>query len=259
MMARGVQADVVVVGLVGERGREVREFLEKDLGPEGLRRSVVVVATSDQSAPLRVRSAFTATAIAEGFREQGKSVLLLLDSVTRFAMAQREIGLAVGEPPATRGYTPSVFSMLPRLLERSGTSERGAITALYTVLVEGDDMNEPITDAVRGILDGHIVMSRALANSNHYPAIDILDSVSRLTRDICTPPELEVAARAREILAVYRRNEDLITIGAYPKNSNPLVDRAIELREPLNRFLRQGVDEFTQRAEAFAALRRIMG
>ena len=259
MMARGVQADLVVVGLVGERGREVREFLEKDLGTEGLARSVVVVATSDQPAPLRVRCAFTASAVAEAFRAQGRSVLLLLDSVTRFAMAQREIGLAVGEPPATRGYTPSVFSMLPRLLERSGTGEQGAITAIYTVLVEGDDMNEPIADAVRGILDGHIVLSRTLANSNHYPAIDVLDSVSRLNRDICTPAEVETVARAREAMALFRRNEDLINIGAYPKNSNPLIDRAIELREPLTRFLRQPVDEFTRRADAFAALRKIVG
>ena len=220
---------------------------------------MVVVATSDQPAPLRVRSAFTATAIAEAYREQGKSVLLLLDSVTRFAMAQREIGLAVGEPPATRGYTPSVFSMLPRLLERAGTGELGAITALYTVLVEGDDMNEPIADAVRGILDGHIVLSRALANSNHYPAIEVLDSVSRLTRDICTPPEVDTVGKARETLAVYRRNEDLITIGAYPKNSNPVVDRAIELHEPLIKFLRQGVDEFARRADSFTALKRIVG
>lgn len=259
MLARGVHADVVVVGLVGERGREVREFLEKDLGETGRARSVVVVATSDQPAPLRVRSAFTATAIAEGFRDQGASVLLLLDSVTRCALAQREIGLAVGEPPATRGYTPSVFSLLPRLLERAGTGERGAITALYTVLVEGDDMNEPVADAVRGILDGHIVLSRALANANHYPAIDVLESVSRLGRDICTPDEVALVARARESLALYRRNEDLITIGAYPKNSNPAVDRAIELREPLARFLRQPVDEFTGRAEAFATLRRLLG
>lgn len=258
MMARGVQADVVVVGLVGERGREVREFLEKDLGPEGLKRSVVVVATSDQPAPLRVRCAFTATAVAEAFRAQGKSVLLLVDSVTRFAMAQREIGLAVGEPPATRGYTPSVFSLLPRLLERAGTGEQGAITALYTVLVEGDDMNEPIADAVRGILDGHIVLSRALANGNHYPAIDVLESVSRLSRDICTAPELDAVAKARESLALYRKNEDLITIGAYPKNSNQAVDRAIELREPLTRFLRQTVTESTPRAEAFAKLRHLM-
>jgi flagellum-specific ATP synthase len=259
MMARGVQADVVVVGLVGERGREVREFLEKDLGEAGLRRSVVVVATSDQPAPLRVRCAFTATAIAEAYRDQGHSVLLLVDSVTRFAMAQREIGWAVGEPPATRGYTPSVFSLLPRLLERAGTGERGAITALYTVLVEGDDMNEPIADAVRGILDGHIVMSRALANSNHYPAIDVLDSVSRLSRDICSPAELDVVSKARESMAVYRRNEDLITIGAYPKNSNPAVDRAIALREPITRFLRQSVTELAKRGDAFAALKGIVG
>lgn len=258
MLTRGVEADVVVVGLVGERGREVREFLEKDLGAAGLARSVVVVATSDQPAPLRVRSAFTATSIAEGFRAQGANVLLLIDSVTRFAMAQREIGLAVGEPPATRGYTPSVFSLLPRLLERAGTAERGAITALYTVLVEGDDMNEPVADAVRGILDGHVVLSRSLANANHYPAIEVLESVSRLTRDICSPAELALVAKAREALALYKRNEDLITIGAYPKNSNAQIDRAIELREPLSKFLRQGVEEFTQRADVFKELGRIM-
>jgi flagellum-specific ATP synthase len=258
MIARGAEADVVVVALVGERGREVREFIEKDLGPEGLARAVVVVATSDRPAPLRLRAAFTATSIAEAFRADGKNVLLLFDSVTRFAMAQREIGLAVGEPPATRGYTPSVFGLLPRLLERAGAGERGAITALYTVLVEGDDLNEPVTDAVRGILDGHLVLSRTLANFNHYPAIDVLESVSRLNRDICTPDEVALVSRAREHLALYRKNEDLITVGAYQKNSSPMLDQAIALHEPLRAFLRQGTDERTARADSFAALKRIL-
>jgi flagellum-specific ATP synthase len=223
-----------------------------------LRKAVVVVATSDTPAPLRLRAAFTATAIAESFRDAGRNVLLLMDSVTRFAMAQREIGLAVGEPPTTRGYTPSVFALLPRLLERSGAGEVGAITALYTVLVEGDDMNEPVTDAVRGILDGHIVLTRALANFNHYPAIDVLDSVSRLNRDICTPGEIELAARAREHLALYRKNEDLVSIGAYQKGASPALDQAISLQEPLRRFLRQDMHELTPRAECFARLKQIL-
>ncbi|MDD2763103.1 MAG: FliI/YscN family ATPase [Opitutaceae bacterium] len=258
MIARGAEADVVVVALVGERGREVREFLEKDLGADGLTRAVVVVATSDTPAPLRLRAAFTATAIAEAFRSAGKNVLLLFDSVTRFAMAQREIGLAIGEPPATRGYTPSVFGLLPRLLERAGAGESGAITALYTVLVEGDDLNEPVTDAVRGILDGHLVLSRTLANFNHYPAIDVLESVSRLSRDICSPDEVALAGRAREHLALYRQNEDLITVGAYQKNSSPTLDQAIALHEPLRAFLRQGVHERVARDDSYAALRRLL-
>ena len=258
MIARGAKADVVVVALVGERGREVREFLEKDLGPEGLKRSVVVVATSDKPAPLRLRAAFTATAIAEAWRDQGKNVLLIMDSVTRFAMAQREIGLAVGEPPATRGYTPSVFAMLPRLMERSGAGELGVITALYTVLVEGDDMNEPVADAVRGILDGHLVLSRSLAHFNHYPAIDVLESVSRLTQDICTPEEVALAARGREHLALYRKNEDLISIGAYQKGANAALDKAIALHEPLGKFARQPVHEHTDRAQCYAQLKQIL-
>ncbi|MBL9216005.1 MAG: FliI/YscN family ATPase [Opitutaceae bacterium] len=258
MIARGCTADVVVVGLIGERGREVREFLEKDLGPEGRRRAVVVAATSDTPAPLRLRAAFTATAIAEAYRDAGKSVLLLMDSVTRFAMAQREIGLAVGEPPTTRGYTPSVFALLPRLLERSGAGERGAITALYTVLVEGDDMNEPVADAVRGILDGHLVLSRALAHFNHYPAIDVLESVSRLTGDICTPDEARLAAAAREQLALYRKNEDLIAIGAYQKGANAALDRAVALHEPLRAFLRQSVHEHVPRADTYQRLQGIV-
>lgn len=259
MIARGSNADVIVIALVGERGREVREFIEKDLGPEGMKKTVVVCATSDTPAPLRLRAAFTATAIAESFRDAGKNVLLMMDSVTRFAMAQREIGLAVGEPPATRGYPPSVFAMLPRLLERSGAGESGAITAIYTVLVEGDDTNEPITDTVRGILDGHIMLSRALATFNHYPAIDVLESVSRLSRDVCKQEELDSAGRGREILALFRKNEDLVSIGAYQKGSNPALDQAIALQEPLRQFLRQGVREQTPRADSFARLKKITG
>ncbi|MFA5264204.1 MAG: FliI/YscN family ATPase [Opitutaceae bacterium] len=259
MMARDAEADVVIVGLVGERGREVREFIEKDLGAEGLERAVVVVATSDSPAPLRLRAAFTATALAEAYRDAGKNVLLLMDSVTRFAMAQREIGLATGEPPATRGYTPSVFAMLPKLMERSGAGERGAITALYTVLVEGDDMNEPVADAVRGILDGHIVLSRALAHQNHYPAIDVLESVSRLVRDVCTPDEVDLAGRGREHLALYRKNEDLITIGAYQKGNSAALDKAVALNVPLRNFLKQGIFERVPRAESFAALKQVLG
>jgi len=259
MIARGAEADVVVVGLVGERGRELREFLEKDLGETGLARSVIVCSTSDTPAPLRMRAAYTATAIAEAYRDAGANVLLLMDSVTRFAMAQREIGLAVGEPPATRGYTPSVFALLPRLLERAGSGEHGTITALYTVLVEGDDMNEPVADAVRGILDGHIVLSRSLAHANHYPAIDVLESVSRLTRDVCSPEETAVSGRGREHLASYRKNEDLITIGAYQKGTNALLDQAVALHEPLRAFLRQPMHERIERAKSFAQLTQILG
>ncbi len=258
MIARGSEADVVVVALIGERGREVREFIEKDLGPEGLKRAVVVVATSDTPAPLRLRAAFTATAIAEAYRDAGKNVLFMMDSVTRFAMAQREIGLAIGEPPATRGYTPSVFAMLPRLLERAGAGESGAITALYTVLVEGDDMNEPVADAVRGILDGHIVLSRTLAHFNHYPAIDVLESVSRLTRDVCTPDQVALTAKAREHLALYRKNEDLISIGAYQKGASAAIDQAVALHEPLRGFLRQPVTEHTVRPDTFNRLKSII-
>jgi flagellum-specific ATP synthase len=258
MVARGSEADVVVVALVGERGREVREFIEKDLGPEGMKRAIVVVATSDTPAPLRLRAAFTATAIAEAWRDAGKNVLFMMDSVTRFAMAQREIGLAIGEPPATRGYTPSVFAMLPRLLERAGAGEQGAITALYTVLVEGDDMNEPVADAVRGILDGHIVLSRSLAHFNHYPAIDVLESVSRLTRDVCSSDEVTLAGRAREHLALYRKNEDLVSIGAYQKGANPALDQSIALHEPLRGFLKQAVQERAVRADTFKKLKQIL-
>jgi flagellum-specific ATP synthase len=251
MMARGAESDVNVIALVGERGRELREFLEKDLGEEGLKRSVIVVSTSDQPALVRLRAAYTATAIAEYFRDEGKQVLFMMDSVTRFAMAQREVGLAIGEPPSSRGYTPSVFAMLPRLMERTGAGEEGAITAFYTVLVEGDDMNEPIADAARGILDGHVVLTRALATANHFPAIDVLESVSRLNRDLCSDSQYSVAARARDLLAVYRRNEDLITIGAYARGSNPKVDQAIERYEPLMEFLKQPMGTKTTWAQAW--------
>lgn len=258
MLARGGNADVNVIALVGERGRELREFIEKDLGPEGLAKSVVIVATSDQSAAIRLRAAYLATSIAESFRDRGKSVLFLLDSVTRFAMAQREIGLAVGEPPTSRGYTPSVFSVLPRILERTGSSEHGSITAFYTVLVEGDDFNEPIADSVRGILDGHLVLSRALATSNHFPAIDVLDSVSRLSQDVCTGEEMGLTSEARDLLAIYRRNEDLINLGAYNRGINARIDRAIDLNDRIRGFLRQVPEELTSRGESFARLKEVL-
>lgn len=243
MIARNSGADVNVIALVGERGREVKEFLDNDLKQEGLRRSVVVVATSDQPALVRVKAALVATTIAEYYRDQGKRVLLMMDSLTRFAMAQREVGLAVGEPPVTRGYTPSVLAMLPRLLERTGCSERSSITAIYTVLVEGDEMNEPISDAVRGILDGHVVLSRRLASANHYPAIDVLSSVSRVMPGIVSREHLDAASEIRDLLAVYDEARDLINIGAYKPGSNPRIDRAIARNDEINRFLRQGVDE----------------
>jgi flagellum-specific ATP synthase len=258
MMASHAEADVNVIALIGERGREVREFLERDLDDAGRRKSVVIVATSNEPALHRVKGAFLSLAIAEHFRDQGLSVLLLMDSVTRLAMAQREIGLAVGEPPATRGYTPSVFSLLPQLLERAGTGEKGDITGLFTVLVEADDMNDPIADAARSILDGHIVLSRELATQNHYPSIDVLESVSRLNRDLLAPAQLETVAAARDHLAVYRRNQDLINIGAYPSGSNPAVDQAIALHEPLNRFLRQGVNESFATTESWSLLNQTL-
>jgi flagellum-specific ATP synthase len=258
MMARGASSEVNVIALIGERGRELREFIEKDLGEEGMARSVVVCSTSDQPALVRLRAALLATAIAERFREDGANVLFLMDSVTRFAMAQREIGLAVGEAPSSRGYTPSVFSLLPRLMERTGASENGAITAFYTVLVEGDDMNEPIADAVRGILDGHLVLTRALATANHFPAIDVLESVSRLVRDISTPEEQQLTGAARDLLAVYRDNEDLVNIGAYVRGANPRLDLAISRREALTHFLRQQVDDRTPRKESLDRLASIL-
>ncbi len=243
MIARNTAADVNVIALVGERGRELKEFIEKDLGEEGLARSVVVVATSDQPALVRIKAGLVATTIAEYFRDQGLDVMLMLDSVTRLAMAQREVGLAVGEPPTTKGYTPSVFALMPKLMERAGTSEEGTITGMYTVLVEGDDMNEPIADTARGILDGHIVLSRRLAARGHYPAVEVLDSISRLVSDITMPDQKRSAADIREMLATYREAEDLISVGAYQKRSNPKIDRALALIDRINGFLRQRVDE----------------
>jgi len=258
MIARNSGADVNVIALVGERGREVRDFIEKDLGAEGLARSVVVVATSDQAAVARLRGAMVATCVAEYFRDQGCDVMLMMDSITRVAWAQREIGLAIGEPPTTRGYTPSVFAMLPKLLERAGTAARGSITGLYTVLVEGDDMSEPVSDSVRSILDGHIVLSRDLAHHNHYPAIDVLSSVSRLMPDITTPEHRKDAAALREVLATYRSAEDLINIGAYVDGSNPKIDHAKAHIDAVNSFIRQGVEEKAPYAETLSALRGLL-
>lgn len=246
MMARHCASDVNVIALVGERGREVREFLERDLGPEGLKRSVVIVATSDQPALIRIKGALLAATIAEYFRDEGNDVLFLVDSVTRLATAQREVGLAIGEPPATKGFTPSVFSLLPQFLERAGTSQDGSITGLFTVLVEGDDMDEPIADATRSILDGHIVLSRRLAHRNHFPAIDTLESISRCMPDVITREHDMQVTQLKELMTAYRENEDLIQIGAYAIGSNEQVDRAIKLDEPLRRFLRQDREESTK-------------
>lgn len=243
MIARNTEADISVIALVGERGREVRDFIERDLGEEGLKRAVVVVATSDQPALVRIKGAMTATAIAEYFRDTGHKVILMMDSVTRFAMAQREVGLTIGEPPATRGYTPSVFALLPRLLERAGTSDTGSITGIYTVLVDGDDMNEPIADAVRSILDGHIVLDRNIAAQNHFPAIDVLGSVSRVMNEVVTPEHLQAAQNMRALMATYRDAEDLIHIGAYVKGSSKRIDAAIAKIDAINNFLCQGIFE----------------
>jgi flagellum-specific ATP synthase len=259
MIARKTSADVNVIGLIGERGRELNEFIEKDLGPDGLKRSVIVVATSDRLPLIRMRGAFVATAIAEYFRDRGCHVNLMMDSVTRFAMAQREIRLALGEPPATKGYTPSVFTLLPRLLERAGTSDQhGSVTGLYTVLVEGDDTNEPIADALRSILDGHIVLSRDLAMQNHYPSIDVLASISRVMDDVIDPAHRQDAKTFKEILAIYRNAADLINIGAYVKGSNPKIDRAIRMIEGLNRYLRQDIDETVNFEASVAQLRQAL-
>jgi flagellum-specific ATP synthase len=257
MIAKYARADVNVISLVGERGREVLDFIERDLGEEGLKRSVIVCATSDKPALVRLKGAFTATAIAEYFRDQGKKVILMMDSVTRFAMAQREVGLAIGEPPATKGYTPSVFAMLPKLMERSGMSDKGSITAFYTVLVDGDDFNEPIADAVRGILDGHIVLSRELAAKNHYPSIDILSSVSRLMPEIAEDEHKQLASIARDLMATYNDSEDLINIGAYVKGSSKKIDMAITYNESIEKFLKQGVNEHTNFKDSLVALKGI--
>ena len=243
MIARNTKADINVIALIGERGREVREFIERDLGEEGLKRSIVIAATSDQPALMRIKGALTATAIAEYFRDKGMNVMLMMDSVTRVAMAQREIGLAVGEPPATRGYTPSVFSLLPKLLERTGTNKHGAITAFYTVLVDGDDMNEPIADAVRGILDGHIVLDRTLANKGQYPAINILNSVSRLMNHIASPEHLKAAEKLRDLYYTYDKSEDLINIGAYKSGTSKDIDTAIEYEPLITNYLKQEYNE----------------
>ncbi len=243
MIARNIESDVNVIALVGERGREVRDFIEKDLGPGGMARSVLVVATSDQPAMMRLKCALVATTIAEYFKDQGRDVLLMMDSLTRFAMAQREIGLAAGEPPVARGYTPSIYAMLPQLLERSGNFGQGSITGLYTVLSEGDDVNEPISDTVRSIIDGHIVLSRAIAMKNHYPAIDVLASISRLMSELVDDEHKELAGKIRRILSVYRENQDLISIGAYKAGTNAELDRVLGCMDKINAFLRQRVDE----------------
>ncbi|MCK6527000.1 FliI/YscN family ATPase [Myxococcota bacterium] len=259
MIARNVKADVNVIGLVGERGREVREFLERDLGPEGMARSVVVCATSDRSPVLRVKAAFVATRISEWFRDQGADVLLMMDSLTRFCMAQREVGLAVGEPPTARGYTPSVFSLLPRLLERAGTAARGSITGFYTVLVEGDDHHDPVADAARSILDGHLVLTRELADRNHFPPIDVLRSKSRVMNDVVGEEHRDAAGALREVLADYAEAEDLVNLGAYREGSNPRIDRALERMPGIRSFLRQGILERSSLPEAVAAMRALVG
>ncbi|WP_042348920.1 flagellar protein export ATPase FliI [Bacillus massiliigorillae] len=259
MIARNTTADINVIGLIGERGREVREFIERDLGPEGLSRSIVVVATSDSPALMRIKGAYTATAIAEYFRDKGLNVMLMMDSVTRVAMAQREIGLAVGEPPTTKGYTPSVFATLPKLLERTGTNQLGTITAFYTVLVDGDDMNEPIADTVRGILDGHFVLDRSLANKGQYPAVNVLKSISRLMNQIVDEEHVKCAEKFREMLAKYIENEDLINIGAYKRGSSKEIDEAIRKYPEIISFLKQAVDEPVSKQDSVNRLISLIG
>lgn len=259
MIARRAKADINVITLVGERGREVKEFIEKDLKEEGLKKSVLVVATSDQPALLRLKSAMVGTAVAEYFRDLGYNVMLMMDSLTRFAMAQREIGMTVGEPPVSRGFTPSVYAMLPRLLERSGTSERGSITGIYTVLVEGDDLNEPISDTVRGILDGHIVLSRKLANAGQYPAIDILGSVSRLMADIAGSEHRQMAGRIKDLMMTFGEVQDLVNIGAYKSGSDGKIDEALRLREPILELLRQDVEEEADFDQSLERMKQVLG
>ena len=257
MIAKMSSADINVIALIGERGREVLEFVERDLGPEGLARSVIIVATSDQAALLRAKGASVATAIAEYFRDLGKNVVFMMDSITRYAMALREIGLAVGEPPTTKGYTPSVFALLPKLLERTGNSEKGSITGIYSILIEADDINEPIADAVRAILDGHIVLSRKLANANHYPAIDVLGSLSRVMPDIVTKEHLHQSGRLRDYMQTYKEAEDLINIGAYNMGSNPKIDKAINVNESIRSFLKQESSEALAFEESLRELKKI--
>ncbi len=260
MIAQNSDADLNVIALVGERSREVREFIEESLGPEGIKKSIVIVATSNEPSLVRVKAALFAHSIAEYFRDvEGKNVLLMLDSITRVALAQREIGLAVGEPPATRGYTPSVFALIPKLLERSGTGEQGSITALYTVLVEGDDLNEPVSDLARGVLDGHIVLSRELAHRNHFPAIDILQSVSRVMPSIVSAAHLETANYIKSLMASYREAQDLINIGAYQQGSNPNIDRAIKAQPKINELLKQSVSEFPSEEKTYELMNAIVG
>jgi flagellum-specific ATP synthase len=258
MIARGSDADISVIALIGERGREVGEFIERDLGPEGLARSIVVVATSDEPPLVRIRAAFTAIRIAEWFRDLGRDVVLMMDSVTRFAMAQREVALSAGEPPATRGYPPSVFALLPRLLERAGCGEVGSITGLFTVLVDGDDNNEPIADTTRSILDGHVMLSRRLAVAGHYPAIDVLGSISRLESEITTPEQRAAARSLRELMAAHQEVRDLIDVGAYSHGSNAMVDRALRLDDFIKAFLRQGMSELTDTNEAWQTLQALV-
>lgn len=259
MIARNTKADLNVIALIGERGREVREFIERDLGPEGLTRSIVIVATSDQPPLMRIKGAYTATAIAEYFRDQGLNVMFMMDSVTRVAMAQREIGLAVGEPPTTKGYTPSVFAILPSLLERTGTNQRGSITAFYTVLVDGDDMNEPIADTVRGIVDGHIVLDRNLANKGQYPAINVLKSVSRVMNNIVSLEHRKAAEKLRDLLSIYIDSEDLISIGAYKRGSSYEIDEAIHYYPKIISFLKQGTDQKISIHESIEMLHALIG
>jgi flagellum-specific ATP synthase len=258
MVAKFGHADINVIALVGERGREVKEFIENELGPEGLARSVVVVATSDQSSMLRAKCPMVATAIAEYFKDQGLDVLLMMDSLTRFAMAHREIGLAVGEPPIARGYTPSIYTELPKLLERSGNFEKGSITGIYTVLVEGDDTNEPISDTVRGIVDGHIVLSRKLAHRNHYPAIDVSQSISRLMSSIASEEHKALASSIRDIMAVYEENADMVAIGAYKKGTNPALDNALDRMPDVDAFLKQGIEESYEYDEILEQMRGVL-